>query len=82
MALQKLVNGRELSGWIPMSEQLAKKTIEYNTIAYIKSNNDVKAIKETLKNGCSVCLLEKVLYEEMIADKSEIEFEVELHQKH
>jgi hypothetical protein len=35
---------------------------------------DVKTIKETLKNGCATCLIllsETVLFEEMIAEKSE-----------
>ena len=74
MALQNLVNGREMAGWAPLNEHLAKTTIENNTIAYIKSNNDIKTIKETLKNGCTMChilLSETVLIEELIADESE-----------
>ena len=74
MALQNLIDGREMTGWVPLNEQLAKTTIKNNTIAYIKSNNDVKTIKETLKNGCAMCLIsltETVLIEEMIADESD-----------
>ena len=74
MALQNLIDGREMTGWVPLNEQLAKTTIENNTIAYIKSNNDVKTIKETLKNGCAMCLIllsETVLIKEMIADESD-----------
>ena len=74
MALQNLIGGREMPGWVLLNKQLAKTTIENNTIAYIKSNNDVKTIKETLKNGCATCrilLSENVLFEEMIAEQSE-----------
>ena len=74
IALQNLIGGREMPGWGLLSEQLTKSTIEKNTIAYIKSNDDVKTIKETLKNGCATCrilLSENVLFEEMIAEQSE-----------
>ena len=57
-----------------MNEDLVKTTIENNTLAYIRSNNDVRTIKETLRNGCTVCqilLPEIVQIEEQIAEESE-----------
>ena len=74
MALQYVVNGREMAGWGPLNEQLVKTNIESSTAAFIKSNNDVKTIKETLKNGCTMChilLPETVQIEELIANQNE-----------
>ena len=74
VALQNMINGCEMPGWVPMNEDLVKTTIENNTLAYIRSNNDVRTIKETLRNGCTVCqilLPEIVQIEEQIAEESE-----------
>ena len=77
VALQNMINmnnGREMPGWFQMNEDLANTIIQNNTLAYIRANNDVRIIKETLRNGCTVCqivLPEIVQIEEQIAKDSE-----------
>ena len=63
-----------MAWWSPLNEALVKTNIENCTAAFIKSNNDIKTIKETMKNGCTMCHIlqpEFVQIEEMIADNSE-----------
>ena len=43
-----------MAGWSPLNEALVKTNIENCTAAFIKSNNDIKTIKETMKNGCTI----------------------------
>ena len=76
LVLQLTLNGRELPGWVPLNENSVKTIIGKCTVAAIKSRNDIKTCRDSMKKGCEVChKKESVQIQEMLADFNEEELQ-------
>ena len=70
------LNGRELPGWVPLNENSVKTIIGKCTVDAIKSRNDIKTCRDSMKKGCEVChKKESVQIQEMLADFNEEELQ-------